>query len=119
MKCGSYTTTGGRKACPKLLTRPCTGRPTRGTAGFLRRLAQGKPPKPGIRWRALPHAEAFAGLRAVPRVRLRSKQPLQLAELNVPPQQVADLLTAAADSLRELDEEVEDEDPLQLGLDLA
>ena len=119
VKCGSYTTTGGRKACPKLLTRPCTGRPTRGTAGFLRRLAQGKPPKPGMQWRALPPAEAFAGLRAVPRVRLRSKQPLQLAELNVPPQQVADLLTAAADSLRELDEEVEDEDPLQLGLDLA
>ena len=58
-------------------------------------------------------------MRAAPRVRLRSKQPLQLAELNVPPQQVADLLTAAADSLRELDEEVEDEDPLQLGLDLA
>ena len=50
---------------------------------------------------------------------MRSKQPLQLAELNVPPQQVADLLTAAADSLRELDEEVEDEDPLQLGLDIA
>ena len=43
-----------------------------------------------------------------------------MAELSVPPQQVADLLTAAADSLRELGEaEVEGDDPLQLGLDLA
>ena len=58
--CGSYTTSGGQRASPKGLRRPCAGHPTRAGRDCLRRLERGRPPKQGQNWQQL-LAEAGAG----------------------------------------------------------
>ena len=82
-RCGSYSTVGGQKSSPKNLLKECSGRPSRGQRGFLSRLGKGLPPKPSLTWRPLSLEEAFAGLGARPRLRLRSKQALALDQLQV------------------------------------
>ena len=53
-KCGGYCSGYGARNTPRLLGRPCSGKPTRGQRGFLKNLLKGRPPKPGVPW-PLPH----------------------------------------------------------------
>ena len=55
------------------------------------------PPKPILEWHSRPLHEAFSNLEAVPRFRLRTKQPASLSELAVDLQENRELCTALLD----------------------
>ena len=52
-RCGAYTSTDGMKTSPKMLRRTCSGKTTKASQGYLRRLARGFHPRAGHNWPSL------------------------------------------------------------------